>query len=429
MGTIGRRKRIFFDLMFQLRAVELDLDNLSALKELNLSILKLVIRTEKDIVRHKATLKQLKVTLSTDRNTKEVSRSIRSRIKTTHSYITRYTAQLWLWKLFGDALAYLYLDKFSIKHAYFAVDEFEVKRDAGMLHGKSGLVHEVALLFAAIEHNVPAVLCDITNVLRYGDVCLLGSSDPHMLEVKSGKGLNQRGKRQKATLDKLHDFLSTDRAVGFRGAPGETLRQPFDIPERTHTDQLNTCIKSARQNGSCMVNPEAGLYYLASYGGRPDFPEAFTKEQGQMLWFSWNDAKNISQWAPYVPFLITIRDPQHIVDFLEGRLIINVWVNSDRLAQQMSVNGWKAHFDEEATYAVQCFHAETQGVMCLSKQFVCRISYECCSAEWVAESQNAAMTEAVEHLARQYGPFQPSFPPEEWQKKIGVDYQRLSQQN
>lgn len=429
MGIIVRRRRMFLDLMDQLRAVELDLDNLFAVKELNLSILKLVIRTERDVVRHKATLKQLKTTLRTGRNTKAASRAIRSRIKATQSHITRYTSQLWLWKLFGDSIAYSYLDKFSIKHAYFAVDEFEVKRDAGMLHGKSGLVNEVALLFAAIEHEVPAVLCDITNVLRYGDVCLLGASDPHILEVKSSEGLNQRGKRQQAALDKLHDFLSTDRAVGFRGAPGETLRHTFDIPERSHAGQLNQCIKSARENGFCMVNPEAGLYYLASYGGRPDFPDAFTKEQGRMLWFSWNDAKNMSQWAPYVPFLMTIRDPQHIVDFVEGRLIINVWLNSDRLAQLMSVNGWKAHFDEESTYAVQCFHAETQGMMCLSAQFVSRIGYECCSAEWVAESQNAAMTQAIDRLATQYGPFQPSFSPEEWPKRIGVDYQRLSQQN
>src|SRR5690606_36481903 len=116
----------------------------------------------------------------------------------------------------------------------------------------------------------------------------------------------------------------------------------------------------------------------------------------------------------------------HVQDFVEGRLVINVWLNWDRLAEQMSVNGWKADFDEESTYAVQCFHAETHGVMCLSAQFISRIGYECSSAEWVAESQNAAMNEAVNRLARQYGPFQPSFPPEEWQKRLGVNYQRLT---
>ena len=98
-----------------------------------------------------------------------------------------------------------------------------------------------------------------------------------------------------------------------------------------------------------------------------------------------------------------------------------------RVRYQISKSrAWVAHFDEESTYAVQCFHAETQGVMCLSAQFVSRIGYECCSAEWVAQSQNAVMTEVVYHGASQYGPFQPALPPEEWRKRIGVDYQRFA---
>lgn len=427
MGIIGRRKRAFFALMEQLRDVEADLERLSAVKDLNGGIIRMVLRTEKDVLRHKATLKSLKASLRNGHNSKKTARAIKSRIKATQSYIARYTSQLWLWKHFGDALAYSYLDKFAIKHAYYSTDAFEVKQGAGMLNGKSGFVNEVGLVLDAIQHNVPAILCDITNVLRFGDVCLLGANDPVMLEVKSSAGLNQRGKRQQATLEKLHGFLENDRAVDFRGAPGETLRQEFHIPERLYVDELNQCITSANETGFCMINPEPGLYYMASYGGRPYAPDAFAEEQGRMLWFSWNDAKNIPEWAPYVPFLLTIRNPQHIFDFVEGRLIINVWVNSDRLAKLMSVNGWEAHFDEQSTYAVQCYHAATQGVMCLSAQFVSRIGYECCSPEWVAETQNAAMTEGLEHIAKQYGPFLPQLPTKEWQKQTGVDYERLSQ--
>lgn len=427
MGIIGRRKRMFLELVNQLRTIEQDLDNLSAVKNLNLSILNLCIKTEKDIIRHKASLKNVKTALRTGRGDKSVTRLIRSRIKGTQAYITRYTAQLWLWKLFGDALAYSYLDKFSIKHAYFSVEDFEVKQDAGMLDGKLGLANELHVFLVALEHQVPAILCDITNILRHGDVCLLGESDPYVIEVKTSKRLNQRGGRQKAALDRLHDFLSTNRAAGFRGAPGQTIRQTLSAAEITYVDQLNRCIKSAKETGFCAISPEPGLCYIASYGGQPELPETFTKKLGLVLMFSWNDAKNLSEWAPYVPFLLTIRDPQHLIDFIEGALIINIMVDADCLAEQMSINGWRAHFHEDSTYAVQCVHEETGGVMCLSAQFISRIGYECCSAQWVAKSQIEAMSDAMHGMAHQYGPFQLSFPSDEWQRKVGVNYQQLTE--
>lgn len=424
MKIIGRRRRTFIELANLLRAVECNPEDLVIVQNLNIAILKAVIRTEKDILRHKGNLKWFRTDLKTGRNAVETTILIRRRIKETEAYVARYVSQLWLWKLFGDALTYSYLDKFSIKHAYFDVDEFQVKRDAGMVHGKSGLPNEIGLMLSAIEHNLPAVLCDITNVLRYGDVCLLGGSDPYILEVKSKNRLNQRGKRQAAKLETLNNFLRDDRATAFRGGPGETIRQAFAIPERTHVEALNECIRSAQDNGFCMINPEPGLYYIASYGGHVTAHEQFYNEKGPSICFSWNEAKNVPEWAPYVPFLLTIRDPSHIVDFVDGRLIIHVWLNTSRLVELMSVNGWQARLNERSPYAIECFHAESQRVMGLSAQFVARIGYECTSLEWVAQTNNTAMTDAIKHICDL--PMPADSPPSggEWQK-LGIEYESL----
>lgn len=429
MGIVGRRKRTFLELLGLLRAVEANDDDLFTLRRLNAAILRSVLRTEADIARHKATLKRLRADLKTGRGSKSASKALRSRIKASQSYIERYTKQLWLWKLFGDSVAFIYLDKFSIKHAYFSVDDYDVKRDAGILTGKDGLANEIGLLISALDHHVPAVLCDVTNMLRYGDICLLGGSDPSLIEVKSSEGLNQRGKRQAEKLEKLQGFLDTDRATKFRGAPGEVLRRNVLVPERSYEVALNNCIARAKAEGYCMISPEPGLYYVAAYDGRVYALDEFTKEVGDTLWFSWNDAKNIPDWAPYTPFLLTIRDPEQLLDFIEGRLIIKIIANASNLASMMSTNGWRALFNGESAYAVQCFHVPTGVVMSLSAQFVSRIGYECCSPNWVAESQIAGMSEMIGRYASEGMRNYSVQEIEEWHAKFGIDVHRLANES
>lgn len=404
---IGRRKKTFLEMLRLLRAIEADLESLALVQELNLLTLREVLRTEGDIQRHKTKFIDLRKSMRTGRQSKQVSKAIRTMMKRTSGCVDRYQRQLYIWKSFGDALAFAYLDKFSIKHAFFETDRFGVKAAAGMLKNKKGLVGEVAILLEAIRHKVPAVLCDITNILRYGDVCLLGNSDPALLEVKSSPGLNQRGKRQAATLQKLNDFLENDRAVGFRGAPGETHRHSLTVAERTHVDALNRCIEEAQRNGTAIACPEPGLSYAAIYGGEPDYSEMLPSGGGRRMVFMWNTAKNDGAWAPYTPFINTIRDAQHLFDFIEGRLFLIVTVDVDLFCAGMATTGWNVQFRPDASYAVECLHVESGAVMGLSQQFFARIGYECVSPLWMAESQIGAMQDALDRAGQQYGPFLP----------------------
>lgn len=85
----------------------------------------------------------------------------------------------------GDCLAFLYMDRFALKQTYFDVNSMNPKQSGGFISDKSGHETEVTWLEKAISYGVPAVLCDITNVLRYGDICLLGDKDPLPIEIKS----------------------------------------------------------------------------------------------------------------------------------------------------------------------------------------------------------------------------------------------------
>ncbi len=49
---------------------------------------------------------------------------------------------MYVWKCFGDSVAFAYLDPFSIKHMFFDTVDYGVKQDAGALSGKSGITAE-----------------------------------------------------------------------------------------------------------------------------------------------------------------------------------------------------------------------------------------------------------------------------------------------
>ena len=53
-------------------------------------------------------------------------------------------------------------------------------------------MNELVLLDSALKHNVPALLVDLTNTIRHGDVCLMGESDPYLIEAKASKNLRDQ---------------------------------------------------------------------------------------------------------------------------------------------------------------------------------------------------------------------------------------------
>lgn len=401
---ILRRKKAFFELHRLLRAVEADQDDLALVRQLNVLLVREILRSEANISRHKAAVKAVRAQLKTARPSREDANKIRHKMARSKRYIDTYIQQRYIWKCFGDGLAYAYLDKYAIKHAFFETETYDVKPSAGMLSGKSGLAGEIACLVSALEHDVPAVLCDITNTLRYGDVCLLGASDPCPIEVKSRARLNQRGKRQAAALKRLTDFLETDQADNFR-AMGRTRRVQVNLKERNYRDAMNACIETASREGFACTQPEPGLAYFASYGHLPNDAFDALRDGGPWVFLMLNEDKTAGTWAPYEPFTLSIRDANHLLDFIEGRLSLIVAFDSEVLAARMARPGWDVRFDGDATAAIQFHHQETGALIGVSRQFLGRIGFEFVAPSWVAESQapkveelNLAMSSTLEGL-------------------------------
>jgi hypothetical protein len=389
---IGRRRATFSALHGLLRGVEADPENHQLVLTLNKRILAAVLMSERAILRLKKIQQNLREQLRRHRKPKEETTAIRSRIANVQSLIDSLYDQIYVWKCFGDGLIFSYLDRFAVKHAHLETDSQQIKQGAQMLTGKSGLAREILLLEAAITHNVPAVLCDITNVVRYGDVCLLGSSDPYLLEAKSGKRLNQRGKRQASSLKRLTKFLETDQAEDFRGV-GNVQRAEVHAHERTHLEVLNRCIEEAKGQGHAVVSPEPGLSYIAIYDSDAPIEKIipFTRE-GHNYLFMLNAAKR--DWSYYYPFTLSIHEAEHLHDFIIGDVTLIVIVDVATLCNLVRLPGWTILFRNE-DHSIDCQHAPSGCGAQFSGQFVARIGYEFLSLAWFAEQMQQRLEGAV----------------------------------
>lgn len=395
-----RKKRAFRELLDLLRLIEIDPHNVQAVREINQRLIKLIFGVEEAIAHHLASKKELRKTLKLARPSRLEADELRRKIKRIESYIRAQRDQMYVWKCFGDALAFSFLDPLSIKHMFFDTADYEVKQDAGTLSGKSGFIAEKDVLEDALNHGVPAVLCDLTNTLRFGDICLLGGSDPYPIEVKTSPRLNQRGKRQQTKLRELRCFLQNDIAENFRGQKGRTSRV-ISGEQIYHTEVLNTTVQRAYAEGYATHSPEEGLYFLCI---KTDWPSGKTSIDVALEEinldapevFDLNHFKNGHGWAFYLPFLLSIRDPEHLLDFLEGRLYIIVFVEATMLASRFEGDGWEARYRPGEMYPIQCLHGETGAYYGVSSQFIARAALEFLSFESIVSTQKVMPTHLKE---------------------------------
>jgi hypothetical protein len=387
---IARRRIAFLRLCTILRSIEADLGNLDAVRALNVGVLKEILRDEVHIRRLRTLQKELNRKLKTERPKRAEALLLRKQIKRHQDAIEGYENQLFTWRCIADGLVYAYISTFNVKHAYFDTATLSVKPSAGFIGGKVGHQNELDMLHWAIEHRVPAVLSDITNVIRYGDICLLSNDDPYPVEVKSARALNQRGKRQAAQLSELDAFLTNDMAIGFRGMP-DVRRVEFSTPSRDCLADLNACIQSARCDGWNVVCPERGLVYAAIFGGAVpnDLFECLGMTRPAV--FLLNSHKTSRAWAPYLPFTNSIRDLEDLYDFVVGKLSVIVFVDAAVLCDHLAVRSWKSSLIEHADYTILMEHTSSGAKFAISSQFFRRFGLEFMSIDWFMEHDNESI--------------------------------------
>jgi len=396
---LGQYKKILIGLVDQIRYQQAHQEDLNHLLSVQRSLITLISDTERRIGGSKRRLQELKRLLRS-RPSKEVSRRLKLRIDHTHAVLRRNFYLLFIWRCFGDALAFSYVDKYALKHLFYKTATYDVKEEPGQMSGKLGLVHEWALIERAREAGVPAILCDLTNTIRHGDVCLLGESDPFPIEVKSGSGRNARAGRQIESVRTLLDFFKTDNATNFRGLPS-VARVAFTEPEVNHFAAIARCIGNSKRTGYAFTDPEPGLRYLCvrNAASARDASDALA---GPYIVVSLNEPKMTHSWMPYYPFVLSLREADTAYEFMDGSVSILVGLHVPTMVQLFDQQGMAATLVDHPDYAMTVqnkggvWGIDPSGA--ISRHLFVRVFLEFQSLAWFVRRERQQLDHLAEHF-------------------------------
>ena len=369
-----------------------------AIVDFQLFLLKKIKAAEAGLKKCKGVTHQLRLEKSNDRPSKERSKAIDEELKAISTKKEKYNFIIYIWRCFGDGIVFSFCDKYAIKHLLYD-RKYREKETAGFISGKDGLKNELYLIKEAASNDVPAVLCDLTNTLRHGDVCLLGVSDPYPIEVKSSPKINERGERQIRNIAQINQFFKTDRAENFRNQ-GVTLRIEHIGREKNHLKKINDCIGRSYTEGTSRIKPEQGICYIAI----TDFKEEILDVQGKYIHaISLNDYKNKMQWHPYTPFT-TLLNPEHIFNFIDGRLIIIILLDLQIIKNRYKKSGMNIRFLNDGTWYAQITESGDilKGGFRVSEQSFLRLAFEFQSLTWLIKQHKKELgtfTQAFEDAA------------------------------
>lgn len=162
------------------------------------------------------------------RLSKTEARELKNTIEHYKCLIDQYNYLLVIFRYIGDAIAFTYIDKWDIKPMAF-------KESAGYLSGKKGARLERKILRESFSMGVIAILNDLTNCIRYGDITVPRDGKVRILiEAKSGrKGrIDDRYERQREQAKNIINYLDTDQTQSLYGKEQTYLRVPLQSDEK-----------------------------------------------------------------------------------------------------------------------------------------------------------------------------------------------------
>lgn len=275
-----------------------------------------------------------------------------------------------IFKAVGDGLAFIYLNKWDIKPLVF-------KQSSGFISGKKGLRKELSILKGLNKDKKIAILNDITNCLRYGDITIPTEGFPILIEVKSSKTFSMRNKRQLEKANKVLNYLATDETEGLYEGIGTMKRVSLKSIEINYFKQLNDGIEIAFKDGYFISEIEEGLIYYIEF--RPDIDNAlekvFTNVKKPFVYFI-NSAKHKN--LGYYPFTLSIGNPERLYDFYAGDFLISVVVDLQVLIDSLLEYGLTVQYTE-GHYPLEMRKdgsSSEEEVVKVSDHFLGRIGFE-----------------------------------------------------
>ena len=375
LGYRRKSYKIAFRLVHELAA---DLEKLEVLLELQELLVSEITLAEQKIRALKSEI--LPIPLRKNPEKQRYSEYLERRVG-------RFQCLRYIWKGFGDAIAFIYCDTFSLKHTLYNVDNYNPKQESGFISGKQGFYSEFAVVKDCIAIGIPSLLVDLTNTIRYGDICIMIGPDPFLVEVKSSRKLSSRSKKQVRKLKRIHDFYEKDIAQNFRGIQ-QIRRVEHREDPNNYMYEFNDCIRIAYIEGHCISQPEPGMFIIAIKRYDLPFERIMQNVKVRRPWiFYLNVLKSNQNWAPYIPFTLSIKSENALYDFIRGALHIIVVLDFEIISERFAASGYRVELRlHDQDHPVRIARDGLEAYADVSSHILTRSALEFLSPAWIIAS-------------------------------------------
>jgi hypothetical protein len=337
--VIGRYKKTVIALLRLLRQFQAQPQNTTLLANIQRRLFRAICNVERRSKRADERAAAARHLLRTGRLPKEQAKALKRQIEFFASSKLGYSNLIYLLKSIGDGLAFTMFDRYDLKPLAF-------KQSPGSLRGKTGRRKELHILHALLKQNLRVILCDLTNVLRYGDICAEKFKLPLPLEIKSSRNGNARTDRQIKNLGNMISYLHTDEMEGLYGRPGITKRVALTRRQKGYAHVLGELIESAKQANFAAREVEPGVHYVVMRRFKASDFEKYFKEKTRVQFALLNSDKYTGTWAPFFPFVLSIDDVEECFGFAAGEFSILVHIDLDEAVRIAKRRGYVLTFDK-----------------------------------------------------------------------------------
>lgn len=291
-------------------------------------LIKKIIYVENRIRKQKQEIKSLNKYRkdSEKRINKRESYEVKKLIKYKKYQIKEYKKILGVYNSLGDGIAFTFLDKHVIKPQNF-------KELPGFISRKKGITKEKKILRYLFSIGRIAILNDITSVLRYADITLIGGHRTFTaLEIKTSNNLSSRMLGQQKKEKKLYKYLKNDVVEGLYSNGRVMHRVATEIPEINYIEQINDLIEKAEKSGIAYSLMEKDLLYVVFYN---EFPKVkldniLSKHKLKKPYVLYSNMFKFTGQG-YYPFSLSLRTTKHYWDFLVDKLNILIFLDLENI--------------------------------------------------------------------------------------------------
>lgn len=346
------------------------------------TLIKKITYIEKRIRTLKENTKACKRELRSNRSqpsAKEKSIEIKGRIKVNQTHIKQYQSLLSIFRDIGDALAFIYIDKFDIKPMSF-------KEPSGFISGKKGSRLERKCLRGAFEIGGVALLNDLTHFLRYGDITVPKKGFFLIFEMKSGRWKNIREERQVKDIKDIYEYLATDRTDKLYKLECEMVRTSAHSDGVYYTKEVNSLIDNAVAKGVAFDEVEKGLIYILATRFEKSLLDNGIRFCRKTPILAHLNQTQFLKMGGYYPFTLSIRNAEALYNFYDGELNIIIAVDPCIIEEYFDEKGYDVRFLEEDDWVMAISQKGSSendpNFIRVSWHFFGRIPYEFLSLRW-----------------------------------------------